>query len=181
MDVVQGTRLTSALPSAPTPTNKTSTDWASYFLNPDNHADLHQYAPYLSYIYNLLSTANTYMSALITQISQKPDLATIALLLIILFISLKILDMLWQTVKFWLRLLSKVLFWGGLVALSVWMYARGPEGIMDDVEYWWGDWSKNYEYWRDRERVAGRARQGVNYGAQGRGGGRRPQQGGRWY
>jgi len=44
------------------------------------------------------------------------------------------------------------------------MYSRGPDGMMEDVQYWQGSWSKEYQYWKERENVARTARQGVNYG-----------------
>ena len=54
--------------------------------------------------------------------------------------------MLAQTVLFWFRLARKVIWWGGLLALGLWMYTRGPEGAMEDVGYWWNVWNKDYEY-----------------------------------
>ncbi|KAI7157782.1 hypothetical protein KC349_g5379 [Hortaea werneckii] len=75
-------------------------DWAAYLLN---DADL-SHAPYLYRLYSAAGTAKSWLLPLIDQVSQKPDLATIALLLIIVLVSLKILDMLWQTLLFWMRL-----------------------------------------------------------------------------
>ena len=40
------------------------------------------------------------------------------------------------------------------------MYTRGPEGVGEDVQYWWSVWNQEHEYWRERERVARMARQG---------------------
>lgn len=106
-------------------------------------------------------------------ISQKPDLATIALLLVILFISLKLLNMLWQTILFWVNLARKVVFYGGLVGLGLWMYTRGAEGVQEDISYWVEVWTTERDYWRERERVARLGNQvrmgGGGYG--GRGGG----------
>ena len=92
--------------------------------------------------------------------SSKPDLATLALLLIILFLSLKILNILVQTLLFWLRLAKRIAFWGGLLGLGVWMYTRGPEGVGEDLGYWWSVWNQDYQYWSERERVARMTRQG---------------------
>ena len=107
----------------------------------------------------------SYLFPLIDQVSKKPDLATIALLLIIFFVSLKILNMLFQTLVFWFRLARKVVFWGGLVAFAVWMYARGPDGIMEDMGYWWQVWNQEHDYWREREKAARMARQGRMMGS----------------
>ena len=144
-------------------------DWAAYFLNGDHAA----YSPYLYQIYNAVYTVKSWILPLIDQVSRKPDLATIALLLIIIFVSLKIVDMLWQTVMFWIRMVRRLVFWGGLAALALWVWSRGPEGMLEDVRYWSQTWNKEYDHWKDKETVAKMARQG------GRGYGR-PQQTG-WF
>ncbi|KAI7237593.1 hypothetical protein KC330_g3074 [Hortaea werneckii] len=79
-------------------------DWAAYLLN---DADL-SHAPYLYRLYSAAGTAKSWLLTLIDQVSQKPDLATIALLLIIVLVSLKILDMLWQTLLFWMRFRNRL-------------------------------------------------------------------------
>jgi hypothetical protein len=137
-------------------------DWADYFLR-DEDAAYATYSPYLYRAYGVFSTVKSYVLPLIDQVSRKPDLATIALLLIIVLVSLKILDMLWQTLLFWIRLARRVIFWGGLAVLALWMWNRGPEGMMEDVGYWQETWSSEYTYWKDRENIARLARQGRNY------------------
>lgn len=110
--------------------------------------------PYARQIFGAASTLKSWLLPVVDQLSQKPDLATIALLLVIILVSLKILDMLWQTLLFWIRMLRKVVFWGGLVALALWMYTRGPEGVAADVQYWYENWNKEYHYWKEQERIA---------------------------
>ncbi|KAF2770957.1 hypothetical protein EJ03DRAFT_373280 [Teratosphaeria nubilosa] len=133
-------------------------DWAAHFLNHNHHARAYQaystYSPYLTRFLSLLDTARCYMTPLIDQISSKPDLATIALLLVIILVSLKILDMLWQTLLFWFRLMRRTLFWGVLVGLGLWVYARGVEGVVEDVGVWKERWWEEYEVWKERERIA---------------------------
>lgn len=165
MEAIQGTTLVCLLPTF---TNH-PTDWAAYLFG--DHDALQNYGPYARQFYSLVSTAKSYILPLIDQVSRKPDLATIALLLIILFVSLKILDMLWQTMLFWLRLARKIVFWGGLAALALWLYTRGPDGVMEDVEYWLQVWNHEHEYWRERERAARMARQGGGMRKQGKSGG----------
>ncbi|EME49028.1 hypothetical protein DOTSEDRAFT_96624, partial [Dothistroma septosporum NZE10] len=94
---------------------------------------------------SLTLKAKSYMLPLVDQLSQKPDLATIALLLVILFISLKILNMLYQTAIFWFRMARKIAFWGSLVALALWMYTRGPDGVAADTQYWFETWQGEYK------------------------------------
>ncbi|KAK3617928.1 hypothetical protein LTR56_001995 [Elasticomyces elasticus] len=148
-------------------------DWAAYFLDANNVAALSAYSPYLYSFYNALNIAKSWLLHLIDQVSRKPDLATIALLLIIVLVSLKILDMLWQTLLFWVRLVRRVVFWGGAAALGMWLYSRGPAGMMEDLQYWQSTWSGEYSHWKEKEQIARNARQGVNYGGQ--------RQQGRWF
>ncbi|KAK5164830.1 uncharacterized protein LTR77_009494 [Saxophila tyrrhenica] len=142
-------------------------DWAAHALS--NHDNLRAYYPYARTAYSYLSLARSYALPLIDQVSRKPDLATIALLLVILFISLKILNMLWQTFMFWFRMARRVVFWGGLVGLGLWMYTRGPEGAVEDVGYWVEVWGREREYWVERERVARLGQQVRGGGPRGRG------------
>jgi len=139
-------------------------DWAAYFLDqsPEAYAT---YTPYLWPFYNALNTVKSWILPIIDQISHKPDLATIALLLVIVLVSLKILDMLWQTVIFWFKLAKRILFWGGLAALGLWLWSRGPEGMMQDVQYWQEAWSSEYGYWKEQEKMARMSRQGINHRA----------------
>ncbi|GAB7365502.1 hypothetical protein MBLNU230_g6575t1 [Neophaeotheca triangularis] len=133
-------------------------DWAVHFL----HSNDNDYSPYLRQALNyttLLTTyARAYLLPLITNLTQKPDLATIALLLVIFFISLKILNMLYQAVMFWVRLAWRIVFWGGAVLLGLWLYTRGPEGVMNDFGYWMEAWGREYKYWKDQEAGARMAR-----------------------
>jgi hypothetical protein len=101
-----------------------------------------------------MAALKSYTTPILTQVYNKPDLATVALLLIILFVSLKILNMVYQTFVFWLRTAIRVVFWGCLGTLAVWMYHRGPDGVVEDVSYWYGAWSGEYEYWKEREKMA---------------------------
>lgn len=146
------------LPGMPTVTCSHKTisniipDWAAHYLS--NHDDIRQYAPYARQAYGYISTLRSYLLPIIDQVSRKPDLATIALLLVILFISLKLLNMLWQTFMFWFRMARRVLFYGGLIALGLWMYSRGPDGVQEDIQYWVQTWTQERDYWRERERVA---------------------------
>ncbi|KAK3720404.1 hypothetical protein LTR37_003816 [Vermiconidia calcicola] len=137
-------------------------DWIGQLAG--NHEALRTYGPYARQAYSYISTIKSYLLPLIDQVSRKPDLATIALLLVILFVSLKILNMLWQTVMFWVRTVRGILFYGGLVALGLWMYTRGPEGVAADVQYWWSVWNQEHVYWRERERAARMMKQGLGSG-----------------
>lgn len=102
--------------------------------------------PLLSYS----TIIKAYTAPLMTALTQKPDLATLALLLLILFLSLKILNMLVNTVMFWIRLAARLMFWGSLAVIGLWMWTRGPAGVMEDVQSWSYVWTQEYKYFTER-------------------------------
>lgn len=126
--------------------------WAEYAL--DNNDVLVRFIPYSGQLKSVASTIQSWLYPIIEQVIQKPDLATIALLLVIVLVSLKILDMLWQSIKFWLRMVYKVAFWGAMAAMGLWLWTRGPDGVVEDIQHWSSEWSKNYEYYTNKENVA---------------------------
>ncbi|KAK5115963.1 hypothetical protein LTR62_000419 [Meristemomyces frigidus] len=136
-------------------------DWALTLLNqtqtqdPATYASYYKtYAPYLWRLTTLLTTTKSHLLPLLTTLTQKPDLTTLALLLIILLLSLKLLNLLWQTVLFWFKLARTILFWGGLLVLGLWMWSRGPEGVVGDVGVWVGRWKEEYAVLKGREEGA---------------------------
>lgn len=67
---------------------------------------------------------------------------------------MKILDVLYKSLIFWLRMLWRAVFWVGLIGLALWMYTRGPAGVADDVQHWYYLWKENHAYWEDQQRRA---------------------------
>ena len=67
-------------------------------------------------------------------ISTPPSLATLALLFVVFFLSLKLLDLLWRTLVFWLALALRAIVLAGALALGLWVWARGLEGVVEDCE-----------------------------------------------
>jgi hypothetical protein len=130
---------------------KICTDWGSYLLSSSN-----PFRPYILPFLSYTSIIKAYTAPLLTAVTQKPDLATLALLLVIIFLSLKILNMLVNTVMFWIRLASKIIFWGSLAIAGLWMWTRGPQGVMEDVGHWSGVWTAEYKHFTDRtnEKIA---------------------------
>ena len=78
---------------------------------------------------------------------------SIALLLVILFVSLKLLDMAWRAMVFWLNLAAKIVFWASMVMLVTWIWTRGPDGFMGDMQDLVAFWSKEYHDTKMRARV----------------------------
>ncbi|GAB7338550.1 hypothetical protein MBLNU457_5298t1 [Dothideomycetes sp. NU457] len=108
-----------------------------------------------SYARLLQRNVETYLIPLINRATQQPDIASIVLLLILLFISLKILNILFNTVMFWVRLAIKMVFYGSILGLGTWVYARGPEGVVEDCQSLAQTWRGEYVYWKDRAEGGG--------------------------
>lgn len=68
------------------------------------------------------------------------DFTTLLLLAAGLFISLKIFNIVFNAVMFWVRLVFRILFWGSITVLGLYVYYRGLEGTMHDAvelgRYW---------------------------------------------
>jgi hypothetical protein len=176
MENVQGKPSASRQGTGPVLTKSSYSDWAAYLMENHNVPNVPiSYYGYARQAYSYLYAAQSRIRPLIDQVSQKPDLATLALLLIVLFISLKILNMLYQTVVFWLRMAWRLVFWGGLISLGLWMYTRGPEGVTEDLQHWYQTWNGEYQHWTEQERLARSMQEQMQ---QQMGGGRGQQ---RWY
>ncbi|KAL5116769.1 hypothetical protein ACEQ8H_005381 [Pleosporales sp. CAS-2024a] len=94
----------------------------------------------------LTRTLQTHLNPLLTRLVTQPDVASILALVVILFISLKMLDMMYRAVLFWINMAIRLLMWGSILVLGMWVYQRGVDGFVDDVsglaEYWMGEYAK---------------------------------------
>ncbi|KAF1943255.1 hypothetical protein EJ02DRAFT_443501 [Clathrospora elynae] len=101
---------------------------------------------FLTTTFGIGRTLTTHLSPLLTRLVTQPDVASILALLAIFFISLKILDMMYRAVMFWVNLAIRLVFWGALVVLGLWVWNRGPEGFVEDVtdlgQYWVGEYQR---------------------------------------
>jgi hypothetical protein len=54
--------------------------------------------------------------------------------------------MMYRAVMFWVNMVIRLVFWGSIVVLGMWVYNRGVDGFVDDisglVEYWSGEYDK---------------------------------------
>ncbi|CBX92596.1 hypothetical protein IAQ61_006016 [Plenodomus lingam] len=94
----------------------------------------------------LARTLQAHLTPFLTRLITQPDVASILLLLVALFISMKVLDMMYRAVLFWINLALRLAFWGGVLALGMWVWTRGPEGFVEDVtgltEYWLAEYRR---------------------------------------
>lgn len=74
-----------------------------------------------------------------------PSLTSLVLLLIILFLSLRILGMLWRAFIFWVSLAIKAVVGLSIAFLAVWIFTRGPEGFVEDIQEVGSYWMQEYD------------------------------------
>jgi hypothetical protein len=97
----------------------------------------------MSSSFGILKMLQSYLSPLFSRIATQPDLASIAVLVVVLFVSFKILGMAYRAVMFWVTLVFQLALWGGMAVLGLWVYNRGVDGFFEDVkglmEHWGGE------------------------------------------
>jgi hypothetical protein len=64
--------------------------------------------------------------------SSMPDLLSIFLLAVILFVSIKILDYAYRVVVFWVTLAFRLVFWGSILGVGWYVYSVGIENAGRD-------------------------------------------------
>jgi len=120
-------------------------------------------SPYLRPIHSTVSTIQTQTSKLIsplitpllesfyTTLSESPAILSIILFVILLFVSLKILDLLRRAVVFWVRLMVKIAFWGTIIALAMAVWQVGFHESVERLYRCWLElrriWEREYGRW----------------------------------
>jgi hypothetical protein len=99
----------------------------------------------------LQTTLTKLLGTIVSSTSTSPSLGSIALVLVILFLSLKILGILYRTIIWWLSLAVRVGLVGGGILMAGWVYSRGPDGAVADVQYYGDYWMREYQ---KRKRLA---------------------------
>ena len=102
----------------------------------------------------LRSNINKIINPLLTKLLHSPDVPSILLLLLVLFISYKVLDLAYRSIMFWIRMSIRLAFYGGLVLIALWMYQRGADGVGADLAYVGREWNKEYQGWKKRSEMA---------------------------
>lgn len=103
---------------------------------------------------HLFRAAQTHLLPLIDHVSKNPDIASITLLVIVLLVSLKILNILYRAVMFWITLAFRLVFWGTVVVLGLFIWSRGFDGAVQDLstwaKYWVGVWMSEYQRFQEQ-------------------------------
>ncbi|KAJ5382920.1 Nuclear pore assembly and biogenesis protein APQ12 [Penicillium concentricum] len=83
----------------------------------------------------LIEPLSTFLSS---YSSSMPDLLSIFLVAVILFVSLKIIDYAYRVVMFWVTLAFRVVFWGSIIGIGWYVYSVGIENAGRDLGWIWG-------------------------------------------
>ncbi|KAJ5687864.1 hypothetical protein N7536_010483 [Penicillium majusculum] len=70
--------------------------------------------------------------------SSIPDLLSVLILIIILFVSVKILGYAYRVVMFWITLAFRLVFWGTIIGIGCYVYSVGVENAGRDFGWLWG-------------------------------------------
>ncbi|KAF2787687.1 hypothetical protein K505DRAFT_353674 [Melanomma pulvis-pyrius CBS 109.77] len=101
---------------------------------------------FVSTAFALFKTLQSHLSPLLVRITTQPDFASILMLVAILFVSFKVLGMAYRAVMFWVTLVLRLAFWATCGFVAVWVYNRGIDGFVDDMqglaEYWSAEYDK---------------------------------------
>jgi hypothetical protein len=58
---------------------------------------------------------------------------------------MKIFNYLLNAVLFWVYLVAKLVFYGSVILFGFYVYQRGPDGVIEDVNAFVNTWSGEYE------------------------------------
>jgi hypothetical protein len=105
-------------------------------------------SPLLTFVttaFGIFRTIQTHLTPLFSRVVTQPDVASILALVAIFFISLKILDMMYRAVLFWVNMVIRLALWGSMAVLGLWVYNRGIDGFVRDVQDIAQTWMGSYE------------------------------------
>jgi len=134
-----------------------------------NHLTTHS-ALYLSLYHRFISLRSTLQTHILTpflhtfiypallRLYNSPDILSVVLFAAVLLLSLKVLDMLRQAVMFWVRIVTRLLFWGTILVCGVYVWGRGVDGTVDDVRVYGGAlmdlWTREYDKYDNMQKQA---------------------------
>ncbi|KAK7532657.1 hypothetical protein IWX49DRAFT_590205 [Phyllosticta citricarpa] len=133
-------------------------DWAAFLTAQQENASQNGSGNGAAPFSLILSLVKSYLSPLFSRLPTNPDLASIALLLIILWLSLQVLKMLYGVVVFWITLAMRLLVAAAVVATALYVWNNGAEQTLADAARWgayWVDvWKGEYGRFQAQEQTA---------------------------
>ncbi|KAF2496075.1 hypothetical protein BU16DRAFT_538669 [Lophium mytilinum] len=91
-----------------------------------------------------LSSIPAKIQAFSNTVSPPTDLTSIALILVIIVLLYILVSWVWALVRFWIRLATRIVFWSAIVAVGAYVWLRGIEGVVEDVQEWAEVWTAEY-------------------------------------
>ncbi|KAF2746514.1 hypothetical protein M011DRAFT_495006 [Sporormia fimetaria CBS 119925] len=115
--------------------------------------------------FSIITTLRAALTPLLTRFAAHPDWQTAAVLIVLAIVSLKILGMAYRAVVFWVSLVLRVGTWVSVGVVCWWIYNRGVDGFVEDVqglgEWWVGEYRRyEGEVVREKGRMEARAGKG---------------------
>jgi len=101
-----------------------------------------------------------FLSLLDPQSNASPSWSTIFLLCVVLYLSLKVVDMLWRAIWFWISFILKIVFWLSIALVGLYTWNRGIEGTYEDLMYYVDYWMNEYGMWQRQAQLANSFRTG---------------------
>lgn len=94
-----------------------------------------------------------YLNKALVLAQDSPGIITVGVILLFLLIALQILNFVRRVMMFWVRLISRVVFYSVIVMVTAAVWQRGLGRTADDVMAWGGDLSE--VWWREYRRWEG--------------------------
>ena len=89
-----------------------------------------------------------------------PGIITVGVLLLFLLIAMQILNFIRRVMMFWIRLITRVMFWGVVVLMVAAVWQRGVGRTVDDIAEWGRElnevWWREYRRWEGYQKQAQR-------------------------
>lgn len=108
----------------------------------------------LKTVLTIRSTISRFIDPLLTKLLHSPDVPSVLLLLLLLFVGFKILDLAYRSIMFWIRLSIRLVFYTSIVVVGIWIWQRGADGVMADLSYVGREWNREYDGWKKRSEMA---------------------------
>ncbi|KAF2274553.1 uncharacterized protein EI97DRAFT_468732 [Westerdykella ornata] len=102
----------------------------------------------ISLVWGIYKTAETALRPLVNRVATEPDFKSILILVLVLFAAYKILHTAYRVVIAWIRLGISLVMWAGIATVSLWIYARGIDGFVDDVQEQMENWLQWASGWQ---------------------------------